>query len=125
MEPDHIYSRIDGHVRDFFRGHEITEQVWPLGPAARIMPRFRVLRVAPGPKINLWTYISIGAWEIKSSKPGDLEFMILAADENARHVELLAMTAHYHSNHRENGAHHWERGRPRPQSQLTASMNPA
>ena len=99
METDQVYSRIDHHVRGFFDGHEITEHVWPLGPTVRILPRFRVLRVAPGPKINLWTYISIGAWEVKRGESGGLEFIILAAEENARHVELLAMTAYYHSNH--------------------------
>jgi hypothetical protein len=99
LETDQVYSRIDGHVRDFFSGHEITEHVWPLGPTVRIIPRFDVLQVAPGPRINLWTYISMGAWEVERGESGRLEFVILAAEENARHVELLAMTAWYHSNH--------------------------
>ena len=99
MNRDEIYAALTSHVRSFFSGHEISDFVWTLGPIQQKLPRFRVLRVAPGPKSNnLWIYTSLGAWEANAD--AKIEFMIFAPEENPRHVELLAMTAHYHSESR-------------------------
>jgi hypothetical protein len=90
------YSAVENHIRNFFRGHDFSEFAWTLGPIQRTLPRFRVLRVSPGPKTNLWVYTSLGAWE--ANEQSRIEFMIFAPEESLRCVELLAMKAYYHRN---------------------------
>jgi hypothetical protein len=97
MDNKKIYSFLSNHVRNFFLGHRIAERIWTLGPILQTLPHFRVLEIAPGEKSNLWTYISLGAWE--ASETSKIEFMLLAPEENITHVERLAMTAYYHRNH--------------------------
>jgi hypothetical protein len=97
METDEIYFALENHFRNFFDGHEVSEFVWHLGPIQQTFPRFRVLRFSPGPRSILWVYISLGVWETREES--NIEFMIIAPEESPRHVELLAMTAYYHSNH--------------------------
>jgi hypothetical protein len=97
MELDKTYSALEHHVRNFFGEHELSELAWTQGPIRHTLPRFRVLRVSPGPKTNLWVYISLGAWEAREES--NIEFIVIAPEESPRHVELLAMAAYYHSNH--------------------------
>jgi hypothetical protein len=85
------------HLRQFFTGHACEEHIWTLGTVADELPHFRVAEFAPGPKIDLWTYASIGAWEA-GDKPR-LEFLLAAPKQDLRHVELVAMTAWYHRRH--------------------------
>jgi len=112
VEADQVYFELETHTRDFFAGHEVADFIWPLGPTQKMWPRFRVLCVSPGPKSNLWVYVSLGAWEINRAKGSSLEFMIFAAEESPRHIELLAMTAHYHFNHNLGLGHTFPIGEP-------------
>jgi hypothetical protein len=84
------------HIQSFFEGHAINERFWKVGPILKTLPQFKVFEIEPGPKNNLWTYVSSGAQQASPSE-GLLEFMIIAPSKNARHVELLAMTAYYHA----------------------------
>jgi hypothetical protein len=95
MDENEIYAGLRYHVAQFFRGHKQEETVWTVGPGPERLPRLRILRVSPGPKIALWTYVSIGAWEASAEHGTLLEFFILAPTEDVRHVELLTMTACY------------------------------
>jgi hypothetical protein len=52
-----------------------------------------VIRAAPGPRIGLWSYTSIGGATLQE---GALEFCIHAEHADDRFVELLAMCVHYH-----------------------------
>jgi Suppressor of fused protein (SUFU) len=99
METGQVYSELETHTREFLAGQEITDCIWALGPTQKMWPRFRVLCVSPGPKSNLWVYVSLGAWEINRANGSSVEFMIFAAEESPRHIELLAMTAYYHFTH--------------------------
>jgi hypothetical protein len=87
---------IEEHVRQFFAGHEIEEERWTLGRICETVSGLFVLRIAPGPRIDLWTYLTVGASTIEPADTGLLEFFILAPREDLRHVELLTMVADYH-----------------------------
>jgi len=82
------------HLREFFAGHQALEHQWTLGPAKAELPRLRVLKFAPGPRTGLWVYSTVGAWEARPDPR--LEFVIVAAESNMRHVELVTMAAWYH-----------------------------
>jgi hypothetical protein len=81
-------------LRRFFAGHACEEYQWTLGPAADELPQLRVAEFAPGPKTNLWAYITIGAREARDDP--SLEFLITAPEKDQRHVELVTMAAWYH-----------------------------
>ena len=82
------------HLRQFFAGHACEEHQWTLGPAVVELPRLRVAEFAPGPKIGLWVYATVGAWEARGDPR--LEFLIAAPERDERHVELLTMVTRYH-----------------------------
>jgi hypothetical protein len=88
-----LLQALENHVRRFFSDHEITVQTWPEGPILTVQPEFRVIRAAPGPRIGLWSYTSIGGATLQE---GALEFCIHAEHADDRFVELLAMCVHYH-----------------------------
>src|ERR1044071_8409766 len=100
------------HLQVFFSGHEVAIFAWPYGPIARIQPRFHVLRFAPGPRINLWAYCSVGAWEVGGEGVRRLEFCYLTALEAPRMVELLAMLTFYHHNNKLDYGHTLPLGEP-------------
>src|SRR5262245_16771285 len=85
------------HFRRFFAGHACQEHTWTLGPAHEQLPWLRIAEFAPGPKTELWTYATIGAW--KSREDPRLEFITTAPHRDQRHVELLTMAAWYHGRH--------------------------
>ncbi len=87
------------HYQNFFKGHEIEIFTWNIGPIESVVPGFKVLRAAPGPRINLWSYCSIGASEIENEHSGLLEFIVHSSFESPRLVEMLAMVTYYHSSH--------------------------
>jgi hypothetical protein len=84
------------HVHGYFAGHDATSCDFSTGPIQSVLPGFHLIRLAPGPRTALWTYVSVGAGFDDHHDEGRLEFMLLASEPSARHVELLAMTAHYH-----------------------------
>jgi hypothetical protein len=98
------------HLIQFFAGHSHEENIWTLGPALDELPELRVIEFAPGPKTNLWIYVTIGAW--KSRKDPQLEFSIAAPEQDLRHVELLFMAAWYHKHHRLGVGHTLPIGEP-------------
>jgi hypothetical protein len=99
MRCDVVYPAIMAHIETFFAGHQRDDFVWAVGPIQRVLPRFRVVRVAPGHATGYWVYLSVGAWEVDHDGRNGFEFLITAPEESPRHVELLAMTAYYHRDH--------------------------
>jgi hypothetical protein len=93
---DIVYPALNEHIRGFFTGCQIQEFVCAAGPTHRVLPRFRVIRVAPRPQRREWVYLSVGAWEVDHDAERGLEFLIVAPTDDARIVELLTMTAYYH-----------------------------
>ena len=94
MENCEVYSIVRRHLQDFFQGHACKEYQWMLVPAREEMPNLRVVEFAPGPRLNLWVYATVGAWE--SSTDHCLEFVLVAPKQDQRHVELMTMAAWYH-----------------------------
>src|SRR3954453_21268564 len=54
---------IRDHVRRFFEGHEVDMAEPVPGSVRDRVPDFDVLRVAPGPRVRAWAYVSTGCWQ--------------------------------------------------------------
>lgn len=106
-----VEALLEAHIRQTFPGHEISMEYWEDGPIVELLPEYKVLKVSPGPLINLfWTYVSIGSWPLFGDSR--LEFVILANDDSDKYVERLAMTTYYHSLHRLGLGHTFPLGEP-------------
>ena len=90
-------AQVEKHVRDFFAEHTVTEHVFPRGPTARLVPEFRVLCSQPSSELNFYTYLSIGTSFVGDEDGRPLEFLITSSSHDDLWVELLTMTAYYHS----------------------------
>jgi hypothetical protein len=103
------------HLISFFKDHEFEELVFENGPMVEAAPWFRVLRFRPGPRLNLWAYVSLGASTLRDDE-GGLEFSIFSEYESPRFVELLTMSAYYHRDYKLGVEHtaalgeHWVEG---------------
>ena len=85
------------HVNTFFEGHPISHREWPTGPVRRRVPHFDVYEIGPGPRLNLWSYVTSGCWESTAHNEHGLEFVLSATERNSRHLEILTMLAYYHA----------------------------
>ena len=88
---------VHAHVREFFVGHWARSHAFDLGTIQDVAPGFHVIEVEPGPKHQLTSYVSVGAGFPDDTERRHLEFLTIVEDASVRHVELLAMAAHYHS----------------------------
>jgi hypothetical protein len=91
-----VYPALRAHIRRFFKGHRRQEYAYTQGPAGRILPDFRVVRVAPGPRMQLTTYLSVGSWEAAGEGNCGMELLVTTQQPEMKCVELLAMVAYYH-----------------------------
>jgi hypothetical protein len=82
------------HLSTFFVDHPANEERWHLGPMAEDEDFF-VMRYAPGPKSDLWTYCSVAA-PIPPGTTQHIEFFLLSPRADARAVELVTLAALYH-----------------------------
>ena len=96
MSNTELHDCVRKHLEEFFTGHSIELFTWQLGPVAEALPTLRIARIAPGPKYNLWTYVSIGSGETIHASGGRHEFLLTTPYETPRAVELLAMVSHRH-----------------------------
>jgi hypothetical protein len=86
------------HVAAFFEGHPIERVEWLEGPIRTRVPNFQVVRAAPGPRIDLWTYLTVGCWDAAHDEAGHgLEFLLVAPAAEPSLAELLAMVSYYHA----------------------------
>jgi hypothetical protein len=69
---------------------------WQLGPIGQVLPDFTVCRIEPLRPENAWIYVTDGACEVETGKGYGLEFVLVAPDDDARHIETLAVVAYYH-----------------------------
>jgi hypothetical protein len=99
------------HLLKFFAGHDWEEFQFSEGPMVEAAPWFRVLRFAPGPRLNLWAYVTLGACALRDDENG-LEFSAFVQHESPRFVELLTMTAYYHQGHQLGVGHTVSLGEP-------------
>ena len=91
------FDALHDHVRGFFEGHGVDVLHHDAGPLRRRVPNLHILRVRPGVRINLWTYVTAGVWEATQENGHGLEFLLAAPFDDAAHVEHLAMCAFYHA----------------------------
>lgn len=96
MSDDCLHDIVRSHLESFFAGHPVEYFTWEDGPIVTELPDFHVARFAPGPKSELWTYVSVGCGVTKHAEAALLEFLLLCPFETPRAVELLAMFAHRH-----------------------------
>lgn len=89
-------AHVVNHIRAFFAGHVITEDRFNAGPMPSAYPEFRVLTIAPGPRIPLWTYVSAGTCQIGNDDAEKTEFSICAPSKDDRLLEIVTMTGWYH-----------------------------
>jgi hypothetical protein len=86
-------NAIRQHYIDCWRD-DVEEIEFRRGPITDLSSDFRVLRFAPRPEREIWTYATQCM-----SQPNDesrIEIHIFAPQENGEVVELLVATAHYH-----------------------------
>lgn len=97
MTTDGAAEALDRHVRQFFAGHSVGTAHYDLGDGRRGMARdLRILEVGPGPRGNLWTYVTVGCWARAHHQGHGLEFIMTAPVSDPRFADVLAMTAFYH-----------------------------
>jgi hypothetical protein len=96
MKGEVVYPALRAHIRRFFEGHCCSEHTFAGGPAGRVPPDFRVVRVAAGPKTPLTVYLSLGSWEATGDTGHGLEFLVTTSRPEKDCVELLTMVAYYH-----------------------------
>jgi hypothetical protein len=85
------------HLKAFFGSSAIERRDRGRGPIHERVPEFGVYVVRPGPRLNLWTYVTTGCWTSINHNGHGLEFVLSANVDSDRHVELLAMLAYYHA----------------------------
>ncbi|WP_145227081.1 suppressor of fused domain protein [Rudaeicoccus suwonensis] len=92
---DDVCGALEEHARRFFAGRQVDPFTWAAGPILTQNPHFRALRIAPAVTTDVWTSVSIGGWAATGGDHRGTEFVICTPSENARAVELLAMTVFY------------------------------
>lgn len=91
-------TAVSDHHHAFFRGHDITDAKWTAGSAENRVPGLYVHEVAPGPRLDAWTYLTVGVWDAAHSADDGhgLEFLMTGPARNPRLVELLTIATYYH-----------------------------
>src|SRR5262249_51828732 len=90
-------NALQGHLKSFWPNRSMEYFSWELGPINKVLPGFAVCRVTPQSSQDPWVYVTIGASRVYVENKHSVEFLLLAPDDNARHVETLAIVAHYHA----------------------------
>lgn len=104
--------RVHDHVHGFFAGHDAHREGFDRGPIGSLVPGFHAIVVEPGPKSQLWTYVSVGSGLLGEDDSSSLEFLITAEEPSAKHTERLAMTAFYHHTEKLGLGHTFPLGEP-------------
>ncbi|MFJ8113921.1 suppressor of fused domain protein [Streptomyces sp. NPDC096132] len=107
-----VHEALRRHLDTSWPDRDHDEFRWTLGPIEEALPGFVVHRVSPLGPGDSYIYLSTGAFGV--SDESLREFFIMSPTESPRHVETLAMVAHYHSfpQHRLNHGSVLDIGRP-------------
>jgi hypothetical protein len=97
LKPGKVYTELAKHISKNFEGHKIKVCKWEFGPIVNLLPNFRILEISPGPKSPLWNYVTLGTWELHQQKNSHVEFILASPESNEKILDLMAMTAYYHS----------------------------
>jgi len=90
-------SAIRAHVETFFAGHSVELRSFDRGPIYRRVPNFEIACIGPGPRMPLWTFVTLGCWDAVHAEEHGLEFLLVGPTDNEAYLESLAMAAHYHA----------------------------
>ena len=101
VSPGLMHQQLHEHLARFWPNRERNEFRWSIGPIGRTLPDFRVIRIAAA-RGEAWTYVSSGAWVVRSGHAQRFEFVIQSPVEHAMHVESLAMVANFYADPRYN-----------------------
>jgi hypothetical protein len=101
VSPSQMHHRLHEHLARFWPNRERKDFRWTIGRIVRTLPDFRVIRIAAARR-EAWTYISSGAWVVRSGHAQRFEFVIQSPVEDAIHVETLAMVANFYADPRYN-----------------------
>jgi hypothetical protein len=104
--------RVHDHVHDFFSGHTAHREDFDKGPIKSTIPGFHVIALEPGPKSDVWTYVSVGSGSFEHDGIPRVEFLITADEPTPEHTERLAMTAFYHHTEKLGLGHTFPLGKP-------------
>ena len=105
-------TSVHEHVHRFFDGHKATREEFDEGPIGSMLPGFHAIVLEPGPKSEVWTYVSVGSGLIENDGFPRLEFVITADEPASDHTKRLAMTAFYHSTEKLDVGHTFPLGEP-------------
>ncbi|MET8243122.1 suppressor of fused domain protein [Streptomyces sp. NPDC005202] len=83
------------HLRGMWPDREQEDFEWTAGPVRESLQGFHVRRIAPARPKESWIYVSVGAHQVGGEDRR--EFVILSPVQSVRHIESLAMVAHFHS----------------------------
>lgn len=90
-----MYEALRSHLSESWPDREQEDFRWTRGPIGQVIPRFTVRRVSALGPGSSYIYLSVGAFSVGSEQMR--EFFIMSPVESPRHVETLAMVAHFHS----------------------------
>lgn len=55
-----------------------------------------MLLFGPGPRLAFWTYLSIGAYQLREGEHAQ-EFILVGEQEDPMHAAIVTIAAYYHS----------------------------
>jgi hypothetical protein len=84
------------HVHSFFARHPAAIRTCDQSAVLALVPDFHVIEIAPGPRTERWTYITVGAGNKPPENGRPLEFVLCSNESAERHVQLLYLTAFFH-----------------------------
>ncbi|MGJ5890787.1 suppressor of fused domain protein [Streptomyces niveiscabiei] len=90
-----MHEALRRHLENSWPDRHHEEFRWMLGPIEQVLPSFAVHRVSPLGSGDSYMYLSVGAFGVDGETMS--EFFVMSPTESPRHVETLAMVAHYHS----------------------------
>ncbi|WP_051944402.1 suppressor of fused domain protein [Streptacidiphilus rugosus] len=105
---------VESHVRGFFAGHDqVQAHDYDLGPGRReAVPGLRIIAASPGPRCNVWTYVTAGCWSAVEKQGHGIEFVLTSPAGDVSFVDLLAKIAYYHAAHHLDLEHSMPIGEP-------------
>lgn len=101
LSPAHIHHELHRHLDQFWPDRDKADFRWTVGRINQTLPEFRVIRISAVPG-EAWTYVSSGAWVVRSGHADRFEFVIQSPTQDAIHVETLAMVASFYADPRYN-----------------------
>jgi hypothetical protein len=95
--PDPADRALLAHLRTFFAGHRVDVLTGPPGPLDHRIEGFHLVRIAPGPRLPLWTFASLGCWRATQEDGHGIELLLAGRSDDPRLAELVGISAYFHA----------------------------